>query len=175
MAASPSLVCWDACTWIALIQKEKITDEQTGAVIEDRERLCRVVFNQAEQPNGGLEIACSALCLAEVCKDPAIAGDTHKLDDFFERESIVLVPVDREIGYIARDLMSKGYSKLKPPDALHLATAIYANVAALHTFDDKLLDLDGILEKRAGGKLTICKPELPGKKGPLEEFVKKQA
>lgn len=173
MAASPDRVCWDACTWIALIQKEKIKDE-SGKVIEDRERMCRVVFNQAEQPNGGLEIVASALCLAEVCKNPEIASDVHKLDDFFERSSVLLVPVDREIGYIARELMSKGYSKLKPPDAIHLASAIYANVAALHTFDGPILDLDGKLEKRGGGRLLICKPQLPGKTGPLEELANKK-
>lgn len=172
MAASPSRVAWDACTWIALIQKEKIKDA-SGKVTEDRERLCKVVFNQAEQINGGLEILSSAFCLAEVCKEPAIAGDVHKLDDFFERESIVLVALDREIGYLARDLMGRGYTGLKPPDAIHLATALYANVAALHTFDGKLLGLDGQIDKPAGGKLVICKPSLPGGKGPLEALAER--
>lgn len=170
MAASPERVCWDACTWIALIQKEKIKDE-SGRVTEDRERLCRVVFNQAEQPNGGLEIVASALCLAEVCKHPELAEDVHKLDDFFERDSVILIPVDREIGYIARELMSKGYAGLKPPDAIHIASAIYANAAALHTFDGDVLKLNGKFEKSAGGKLVICKPDLPGKQGPLEALA----
>jgi len=65
MAASRSRVAWDACAWIALIQKEKIP--LPGGGFEDRERMCRTVFNQAEQENGGLVIVSSALCLAEVC------------------------------------------------------------------------------------------------------------
>ncbi len=39
MAASLERVAWDACTWIALIQREEIKNE-SGAITEDRERLC---------------------------------------------------------------------------------------------------------------------------------------
>lgn len=38
MADSPKRVSWDACTWIALIQQEKIRDEN-GNVVEDRYAL----------------------------------------------------------------------------------------------------------------------------------------
>lgn len=172
MAASRSRVAWDACAWIALIQKEKIP--LPGGGFEDRERMCRTVFNQAEQENGGLVIVSSALCLAEVCKNPQIAADQEKVGDFFERDAVILAAVDREVGYMARDLMGKGLAGLKPPDAVHIATALYANAVALHTFDGDLLKLDGRIDRPKGGKLEICKPALPGPKGPLEEIASKK-
>lgn len=43
MAASPKRVYWDACAWIALIQKEKIRDGH-GNVTEDRETLRKSVI-----------------------------------------------------------------------------------------------------------------------------------
>jgi hypothetical protein len=55
-------------------------------------------------------------------------------------------------------LMLAGYSKLKPPDASHLATALLMSVGEMHTFDDKLIELSGLLDRPDGKKLKICKP-----------------
>jgi hypothetical protein len=68
MASFPKRVYWDACTWIALIQKEKIRDDKTGRLVEDREQMCRDVIEAAKK--GKIEIVSSTLCLAEVCKHP---------------------------------------------------------------------------------------------------------
>ncbi len=69
--------------------------------------------------------------------------------------------------------MGKGFAGLKPPDAIHIATALFAKAAALHTFDIDLLKLNGKVDRPEGGKLEICKPAVPGKKGPLEELAQK--
>jgi predicted nucleic acid-binding protein len=137
MAASPDIVSWDSCAWISLIQKEKIRGPD-GKVIEDREKLCKAVLRQAEK--GTLRIASSAMCLPEVIK-----GAT---DDYFEHEFILMVQVDTI-------------------DAVHIATALAANAQALHTFDKRILALDGVLDMPMGGKLRICRPSLPGKEPPL--------
>ena len=106
-----------------------------------------------------LEIATSGLALAEVCKhDEVKAVDGDDLSDFFRNDYILVVSTDRNVGTLARKLMQAGYAGLKPPDAVHLATAIVADVKALHTFDKKLLGLDGKLEMPSGGVLKICKP-----------------
>jgi transposase-like protein len=50
---------------------------------------------------------------------------------------------------------TSGGSKLKTPDAIHLASAILHRADEFHTFDETLIALSGNV---AGHKLTICKP-----------------
>lgn len=150
---------WDACTWIAAIIEEKV--EGKGGKIEDRGRLCRHVLDLASKKK--VEIATSGLSLAEVCREEQIKkedGDT--LSDFFRNEYILIVPVDRYVGTVGRQLMQSSFG-LKPADAVHLATAVVADVAEFHTFDRKLLRLDQQIEMPSGGRLTICKPPAPPK------------
>ena len=65
--------------------------------------------------------------------------------------------------------MQRGYSKLKPPDASHIAAAAIALVDEMHTFDDKLLGLDGRIDKGDGTTLRICKPSMGRPPLPLLE------
>jgi predicted nucleic acid-binding protein len=163
MAASPSRVCWDACTWIALIQQERIRDEN-GNVVEDRYALSRSVIDRAEK--GAVEIAVSGLCLVEVNK-PSATTPRDQLVAYFENDYILLVPVDKVIGERARALMFAALPGLKPPDAVHLATALISNADEMHTFDCRLLDLDETLTKGDGTILKICKPAFGGAPLPL--------
>ena len=132
MATSPKRVYWDSCSWIALIQNEKIIE--SGVIVENRGALCRAVISQATE--GDVEIFASAFTLVEV----------NKGKDFFENDYIVVVSLDRRVGELGRDLVQRGYSKLKPPDASHFAAAAVACVEEMHTFDDRLLALDGKIE-----------------------------
>lgn len=156
MAVSPKRVYWDACAWIALVQKEKIRDT-AGNVIEDRETLCKSIISAASAKK--IEIVTSTLSLVEVCKNPGVATKGEDLiASFFEHDFILLANFDRSVGERARQLMMVGYSKLKPPDSAHIATAALVNVDELHTFDKKLLDLDGQIDRKDGKKLKICRP-----------------
>src|ERR1700692_887466 len=157
MASSLKRVSWDACAWIALIQKEKIP--KFGFKIEDREQMCREVIEAGKK--GNVEILTSALCLAEVCKNPALVQSqtADKIAAFFDRDFVFVINVDTAIGEKARELMMGGFAGLKPPDAIHLATALLSpGVEEMHTFDKKLLDMDGLLKKPSGEPLKICKP-----------------
>lgn len=88
MAKTIKRVCWDACTWIALIQDEKIRGS-SGQVTEDRGAMCRAVIEQAKR--GKIEIVTSALSLAEVCKNRDIKDtDASKIAAFFEHEFVLL-------------------------------------------------------------------------------------
>jgi predicted nucleic acid-binding protein len=169
MASVPRRVYWDACTWIALIQREKI--QFPDGRIEDREMMCRTVIEAAKKRS--IEILTSAFCLVEVCKDPGgVKGNSDKLKDYFENDYILLTNVDRFVAERARELMMAAYSKIKPPDAVHLATAaISPNVDELHTFDGRLLNLDGLINKEGGGTLKICKPNAGGSPAPLLEAM----
>lgn len=168
MAASLKRVYWDACAWIALIQDEKIPLMAGGT--EHRGALCRAIVDQGVKNR--VEIFTSAFCLIEVCKTREIKSgyDTDKLAAFFENDYIVVVNVDRHTGEQGRALMLAGYSKLKPADASHLAAALVADVDEMHTFDERLLALDGKLNKLDGTKLKICKPSEGGPILPLLEL-----
>jgi predicted nucleic acid-binding protein len=165
MASSPSRICWDACAWIALIQKEQIRDDD-GNLIEDRYALARSVIDRAEK--GGVEIVASGLCLVEVNKDSQTTT-RDQLVSYFENDYIILVPLDKLVGERARSLMFDQHPGLKPADATHLATALIANVDEFNTFDSRLLRFDGQLTKRDGTILRICKPAAGGEPLPLFE------
>jgi len=165
MATSPRRIYWDACVWIALIQKEKIRDD-AGRTTEDRDMMCRAVIEAAKR--GQIEILTSTLSLVEVCKDPAIkVQPADAVADYFENDYILLVNVDRAVGERARALMTGGHAGLKPQDAIHLASAAISGVEELHTFDRKLLNLDAVVDKTDGTKLKICKPDPGGPPAPL--------
>ena len=162
MATSPRRVCWDACAWIALIQDEKIVE---GGI--ERATRCRSVIEEAKK--GKIEIAISGLCLAEVCKNRDVAdSDPQKIAAFFEHEYVLVVSVDRAVGERARDLMMSGISKLRPQDACHLATAVMTpDVVELHTFDEELLRLNGVVMKADSTPLKVCFPDVPAPVPPL--------
>ncbi len=171
MATSPKRVYWDACAWIALIQMEKVRDKG-GVITEDRETMCKAVIYEAEE--GNIEIVTSAFSLVEVCKDPGVKNNaSDKIAAYFEHDFVLLANLDRFVGERARELMRAGYSKLKPPDASHLATAAIANVDEMQTFDGKLLDLDGLITKANGTKLKITKPGPSGAPLPLLELTQR--
>jgi hypothetical protein len=96
---------------------------------------------------------------------------TSQVADFFEHEFILLVNIDHELSMMARSLMSAGYSKLKPIDACHIAAAARSLSEEMHTFDDKILALDGLIDKPDGTKLKICKPGYGGPPLPLLQLV----
>jgi predicted nucleic acid-binding protein len=144
MGSSLRRVYWDACVWIAMIQREKIL-RADGSVAEDREQLCRVVIEAAKK--GAVEIITSALSFAEVCKNPNVRSKTEdKIAAYFEHDYILPVNLDRVVGERSCGLM-RGIGSLKPPDACHLTTAAMANVEEMHTFDDKLIGLSDTIDK----------------------------
>ena len=161
MANNPRRVYWDACTWIALIQREKIV---IGA--SDRDTLCRAVIAEAKKDR--IEILTSTFSLVEVCKDPKVrTSKEDQIGAYFENDYILLMNLDRLIGEHARQLMTVGHAGLKPADAVHVASAVLGQVSELHTFDDKLLRLDGEVARIDGGKLRICTPDVGGTPPPL--------
>jgi predicted nucleic acid-binding protein len=168
MASPTRRVYWDACVWLALILREKITLPDGG--IEDRETMCRTVIEAAKK--GSTEILTSTFCLVEVCKVPSEKKETaDKVADFFENDYILLTNVDRLVAERGRDLMVS-HSGLKPPDAVHLATAaVSPGIVEMHTFDDRLLRLDGLIDKADGTKLKICKPDAGAPPAPLLEAM----
>jgi predicted nucleic acid-binding protein len=159
-------IYWDSCAWIAFIAEEKAVPFMGGT--ENRYSMCLNVLEAARK--GKYEIVTSAFTLAEVCKSPeAVSSQIDNLPAFFEKSYILIVPVDLAIGRRAQSMQATGLVRLKPADAVHLASAQRAKVSELHTFDDKILDLDNTIIGGDGNLLKICRPSQSAPIGPLFE------
>ncbi len=154
--SKPIRIYWDACTWIAFINKDDAVLQGDGT-LENRFLGCESILNQAKQ--GKFEIIVSAFTLAEVCKSKdARTIDKKILTTLFDDPFIFILPVDKNIGLNAQILQTSEKITLKPADAVHIATAQYRNAEEFHTFDGGLLKLDGIIFADNGNPIKICKP-----------------
>jgi predicted nucleic acid-binding protein len=139
---------WDACPFCALFNREEGWAEN-----------CRQVLKSAESKE--IKIITSAITLSEVIRVKDMQrisqGQEAILHDFFQHEYIIIVSADLFVATKARRLIHE-FPSLKPMDAIHLATAIRAKVAEMHTYDDKLLALS---EKIGIPPLRICRPSIP--------------
>ena len=105
---------------------------------------CSNIIRQAEA--GDLEIVVSEMAKVETAY---LAGRSDEesenlIREFFSRDYIIPVGIDAQVSDIARRLVRKYriYPKLKPPDAIHLATAILWNIPIIETTDTDLLRMD---------------------------------
>lgn len=164
MANSPKRLAWDSCIWISYIQEEAVV--LPNGATENRATMCRDVLQAAEK--GTVEIVVSAIALVEVIGRNKTAGfDDQKVRDFFDNDYILLVSADKDVSDFARKLMLAGHPKLRPADAIHVATACIADADELHTFDAALLALDGKIDRKDGTRLRIRKPKVPAPPAPL--------
>jgi predicted nucleic acid-binding protein len=134
---SRELRYWDANAFLAFFQ------EEAGRVDS-----CEAILEEAEA--GKILIVTSALTLAEVLairgakKLPPLKKMKNRVINFFKHEYIAVQNVTREVAEMARDLVwDKG---IKPKDAVHVASAIVAEVAAFETFDKPLIRKSGKVE-----------------------------
>jgi len=156
---------WDSTCFLAWLKPE-----------EENKRACQEVISAAER--GEIQIVTSAVSLTEVIKLhkglPIEIPKEHeeRIVTFFQQEYIVVVQVTRFIAEDARSLIWR-FPSLKPKDALHAATAVYAQAHSgpleeLHTFDRDFLPLDGKIGSPA---LRIRKPQMAQPPLPLEAPV----
>lgn len=166
----PVRIYWDSCAWIAYISQEKSVPLKNGRS-ENRFSMCLEILEAAKE--GKYEIVTSAFTLAEVCKLETIRDSpADNLPYFLDRSYILVLPVDKSVGVRAQKLQTSGLVNLKPPDAIHLASAQRAGVSELHTFDDKMLKLTDQVIGSDSQPLKICKPGEGKPIGPLFEDSK---
>lgn len=119
--------------------------------------------------NGDVEIWTSTYTLAEVfkrkCEDiqTGLAADKDVVfEDFVDQDFVTYAQVDADVGRIARRLLRRFTELKKPPDAVHLATAILHNCDEFHTTDaENLLPLNGRIARLDRTPLLICRPPYP--------------
>ena len=139
-----------------------------NTITRPRFEMCRDTLKRAE--SGVVEIVTSAFTLAEVCKrNPDPTSPAINLAAFFDQKYILLVPVDKQIALRAQNLQLAGIAGLKPPDAVHIASALVWNIPVFHTFDKRLLDLDKKLALADGNDLVIVRPT---EEVPMPELLK---
>lgn len=164
---------WDACAWIALIQRDAGRVEALEHIIQ-------------EAKNGKVEIWTSNFTLAEVYKRPCddekkglTASEDIPFEDFIVQKFVERAQVDWDVGILARRLLRKYPVIVKPQDGIHLATALLNNIDEVHTFDrENLLGLDGLLARPDGVKLRICHPPpvpetAKSTLSPVEEYIER--
>jgi len=142
-------VYWDSDCFLGYLKGE-----------QDKIATCRGTADKAQQ--GDLIIITSAITLIEVVrlqKQPVqlSAKDAKKITQFFRNPYIYIHTVDGLVAELARQLIWD--HNLQQRDSIHIATALLRTIPKLHTFDERLLKLDG---KLGNPKLRICKPDIPG-------------
>ena len=149
-------VYWDTCVWLGLMNQEP-----------DKLARCEHVLHLARL--GEVEIWTSALTLAEVFKI-TVEGRPQRLPDnadvqfeeYVEQDFVVVAQVDIDTGRMARRLLRSHTPLKKPPDAIHLATAVINNLDEFHTFDGvNIIPLNGVVNRADGAGMVICLPPEP--------------
>lgn len=138
---------WDSCAFLGWLKGET-----------DKEAECLSVLEEAI--SGKLEIVTSTLTLAEVLwlrKGARITQeDREKVRAAFENPWLILWELDRGLAERAQDVVWE--HDVHPKDAVHVATALAAEVEGLDTFDGPLLGRSGQIES-----LHISRPTVEGK------------
>ena len=145
---------WDSCIVIGYL-----------AGYEQLKPDCPRIIEQAS--GGQIEIVVSAMATVEAAYLEGYSDQDSEalIKEFFGRDYIIPIGMDVRIAEIARGLIRKYRTKLKPPDAAHLATAIQWRIPIIETTDPDLLQLNQL---EGNPLITIRKPlyegpqELPG-------------
>lgn len=125
---------WDSCVHINLLQQDgKYKD--TLMAWHERARSKEI------------SIVISTLVIAEVCcldkENKNRAEDIKLIRQHFENSFYQVYEVDRTIAEEATEIVRT--HSIKPYDAIHIATAIRASVQELHSYDKKMLKLNGLI------------------------------
>ena len=154
----PDRVYWDACVFLSYINGEQ-------------ERLPMIDALLEESRSGEIEIITSTVSLAEVAfaeeersngaLDPNIEV---AIDDMFsDREVVKLVEFHELVAREARSRMRQAITngwRLKPMDAIHLATAFHLDATQFHTYDKPLLKYQAPVGFPINEPVTL-RPRLP--------------
>jgi predicted nucleic acid-binding protein len=138
MPGNTKFVYWDSCIFLSYINADP-----------GRIDILEGFLDEIQKSNGERKIVTSILTKVEVAwsaieqiSQELSSAVEQKIDALWNDESVIgFIEVHEGIVLGARALMrqslTQGWS-LKPPDAIHLASAQWLGVEELHTYDDKL-------------------------------------
>ena len=143
------LICWDSSVLISWLR---------GDEDEVRNRATRAVVQHIE--SGAFKLVVSTLLYVEVLESRMPAGAIEQFKKFMQnRQMIEIIAVDIRVAEKAQAIRNVSCRNIKTPDAVHIATAILSGAKLFHTFDGRLLRLNGNDEVDG---LTITACEIPG-------------
>jgi len=163
MPGNPPLFYWDSCVFLSYFNGE----QHRLPTIEALLRNANV--------DHSIEIVTSTISITEVAYaqveqtgtlDPNVAA---AMDTFWaDRTAVMLVDCHELIARQARNLMrtalQRGW-KLKPPDAIHLATAARMGVSEFNTYDSALFkytnDLGVVIREPYSAQMPLQLPPPP--------------
>lgn len=127
----------------------------------DRIGILEAIVDSIEKGDGRTKIVTSEVAKVEVAfveNKPITPESEQAIDDFWADDSVVeLVEFHNQIGRLARKLIreskARRFHKIKPIDAIHLASAISFNVTEFHTYN-----LDHFTWYQGDVKFKICEP-----------------
>jgi predicted nucleic acid-binding protein len=138
MPGKLKLLYWDSCVFLSYINADPGRIDTLDAILDD-----------IQKSNGESKIVTSILTKIEVAGSATEYATRvlstvieQKIDALWNDASVIeFIELHDGVAIRARDLMrqalTQGWS-LKPPDAIHLASAQWLGVEELHTYDDKL-------------------------------------
>lgn len=146
----------DSSVYIAAIKGE-----------QGRADVAKRILNDAR--NGSLQIVGSTFVIAEVLRGrsepaPLTAEQERVIDEYVFHDYITWVEVDVSIALESRKLARR--HGLKPPDAIHLASAIRGGADQLLRWDDKFR----LEENEKYESVVVCEPHLVGLPEPISGF-----
>jgi predicted nucleic acid-binding protein len=159
----PAKVYWDSCLFIEILERKK----------PDRLDACDALHELAKK--GDLIIVASTIALVEVNKfdQPSALPENQskQILDFFENPYIHLRQLDRPTAELSHTLTRT--HGLMPGDAIHVATALLAQVDVLYTYDSKKNRRKGLLRHHLKLGAPPLRIEVPPKPtpGPLFDTV----
>jgi predicted nucleic acid-binding protein len=138
MPGKPSFIYWDSCVFLSYLNADPGRIDTLDAILDEIQksnREKRIVTSILTK----VEVAWSAI---EHTTQTLSTAVEQTIDNLWNDESVIgFIELHEGIAIRARDLMrqslTQGWS-LKPPDAIHLASAQWIEVEELHTYDDKL-------------------------------------
>jgi predicted nucleic acid-binding protein len=122
---------------------------------------CDLILGQGER--GELEIVVPVLSEAEVVKIGSTVEEEEAermIREFFGRDYIVRANLDPLVAQRARSLVRRYGPKIKPLDAVHIATALQHNIPLLETYDNDMISISG--QEGGSSPLIIRRPTYEG-------------
>ena len=148
---------WDSCVFISWLEQEP------GRVHIIKELLKQTVEKQGKILTCAISIVEVAYIAQEKQEGVLDSAAEKRIDDLWTDPAIQIVETSQYLMKRARHLMRQALSsgwKLKPPDAIHLATAEWVQkrsptrVNEFHTYDK------GLEKYKTAIGIDICKPHV---------------
>jgi predicted nucleic acid-binding protein len=150
-------VYWNASVIIALITNEPGRGAASSRLFEGIQQAPGRIYISTigiAECSGGQSVArLSGLQLAEL---------NAKIRGFFRNQVFTMVNVDPVIAARAQELqqwcLRTQKSKLRPFDAIHVATALHVHAAEIYPYDGDLLRLNGTVPTNSDRSLIVKTP-----------------